>query len=82
MGEVMRCTRIIRTDDDGSAFEDAEVHLSEQQVARGTPPLLVGHLSSGSDVVFPSRRPSLTARCTLRPGRSRWLYCVERSRSK
>ena len=52
MSEVKRYTRIVRTDDGGSAFEDAEVHLSEQQVAAGTPPMLVGNLSSGSGVVF------------------------------
>jgi hypothetical protein len=48
----MRYTRIVRTDDGGSAFEDAEVPLSEERVADGTPPMLVGDLSSGSGVVF------------------------------
>ena len=48
----MRYTRIVRADDGGSAFEDAEVQLGEQRVADGTPPLLVGDLSSGRGVVF------------------------------
>jgi hypothetical protein len=52
MSEVMRYTRIVRTDDGGSAFEDAEVPLSEQEVAAGTPSMLVGNLSSGSGAVF------------------------------
>lgn len=52
MSEVVRYTRIVRTDDGGSAFEEAEVPLTEQQVAHGTPPMLVGALSSGSGVLF------------------------------
>jgi hypothetical protein len=52
MSELLRYTRVVTTADGGSAFEEAEVQLSEQRVASGTPPMLVGELSSGSGVVF------------------------------
>lgn len=52
MSEVKGYTRIVCTDDGGSAFEDAELYLDEQQVANGVPPMFVGGLSPASDVVF------------------------------
>src|SRR5262245_17038629 len=52
MSQVMRYTRIVRTDDGGSGFEELEVPLSEQHVAAGTPAMLVGALTSGGGVVF------------------------------
>jgi hypothetical protein len=52
MSELKRYTRIVSTDDGGSAFEDAEISLSEQQVTDGVPPMLVGGLSSAAGVVF------------------------------
>jgi hypothetical protein len=45
MSEVKRFTRIVRTEDDGSAFEDHELQLDQQQVASGFAPTLVGRLS-------------------------------------
>jgi hypothetical protein len=52
MGEVKRYTRIVGTDDGGSKFEDAELQLTEQQVADGVPPMFVGGLSSSARVVL------------------------------
>jgi quercetin dioxygenase-like cupin family protein len=45
-------TRIVCTDEGGSAFEAAELRLDEQQVASGVPPMFVGGLSSAGAVVF------------------------------
>jgi len=52
MSDVKRYTRIVGTGDGGSKFEDAEIHLTEQQVADGVPPMFVGGLSSSAGVVF------------------------------
>jgi uncharacterized cupin superfamily protein len=52
MGDVKRYTRIVRTDDGGSKFEDAELQLTEQQVADGVPSMFVGGLSPSAGVVF------------------------------
>jgi hypothetical protein len=52
MSDVMRYTRIIRTDDGGSAFEDAEIRLTEQQVAAGVPPMFVGGMPSSAGVLY------------------------------
>jgi 3-dehydroquinate synthase class II len=52
MSEVKRYTRIVGADDGGSRFEDAEIQLTEQQVADGVPPMLVGGLSSSAGVMF------------------------------
>jgi Cupin domain len=52
MGDVKGYTRIVGTDDGGSKFEDAELQLTEQQVAQGVPPLFVGGLSSSAGVVL------------------------------
>ena len=45
-------TRIIATEDGGSAFEDAAIELTEQQVAAGVPPMFVGVLSSAGGVAL------------------------------
>jgi hypothetical protein len=52
MGDVKRYTKVVSTDDGGSTFEDAEIHLAEQQVADGVPPMFAGGLSSSASVVF------------------------------
>jgi hypothetical protein len=48
----MRFTRIVRTEDGGSAFEEDEIALAEQHVAVGVPPMAVGGLPSAGDVLF------------------------------
>jgi len=52
MSEVKRYTKIVHTGDGGSAFEDAEIPLTEQQVADGMPPMFAGGLRSAGGVVF------------------------------
>jgi len=52
MGGAKGYTRIVSTCDGGSKFEDAELQLTEQQVAAGVPPMFVGGLSSSAGVVF------------------------------
>ena len=52
MRGVKSYTRVVSTDDGGSAFEDAELDLSEQQVADGVPEMLVGALGAGHSVAF------------------------------
>ena len=48
MSEVKRFTRIVRTEEGGSAFEEDELRLDEQQIVSGFRPTLVGHLSSSA----------------------------------
>jgi hypothetical protein len=52
MTNVKSYTRILTTDDGGSAFEDAELHLSELQAAEGTTAMLVGALGEAHGVAF------------------------------
>jgi hypothetical protein len=52
MSGVKTYTRVVSTDDGGSAFEDAELHLNEQQVADGVPAMLVGALGPAQGVAF------------------------------
>ena len=52
MSEVKRFTRIVRTEEGGSAFEEDELRLDEQRIASGVPPMLVGRLSSSADGVL------------------------------
>jgi hypothetical protein len=52
MSEVKRYTKIVRTGDGGSAFEDAEIPLRQQRVADGVPPMFAGGLRSAAGVVF------------------------------
>jgi quercetin dioxygenase-like cupin family protein len=51
MADILRYTRVVGTDDEGSAFEDAELHLNEQ-VADGAPALFVGVLGRARGVAF------------------------------
>lgn len=48
----MRFTRIIRTQDGGSAFEDGEIELEHRHVADGVPTMAVGGLPSRNGVQF------------------------------
>ncbi|MEU7833755.1 hypothetical protein [Nonomuraea sp. NPDC049129] len=48
----MRFTRIARTEDGGSAFEDGEIALAHRQVAEGVPAMAVGGLPSKGGVQF------------------------------
>lgn len=52
MGESVRFTRITRTDEGGSAFEDGEIVLAGQQVADGVPAMAVGGVPSTGGVLF------------------------------
>jgi hypothetical protein len=52
MSGVKRYTRVASTDDGGSAFEDAELCLAEQQVSVGTPAMFVGGLGPTPGVAF------------------------------
>jgi hypothetical protein len=52
MSNVKRYTRIVSTDDGGSAFEDAELQLTELQAAEGTTAMLVGALGAAHGVAF------------------------------
>ena len=49
---MKRYTRVVRTADGGSAFEDAELELGEIAVGEGVPPMLAGALGAVGDVVF------------------------------
>ncbi|MGW6502001.1 hypothetical protein [Nonomuraea angiospora] len=48
----MRFTRIVRTEDGGSRFEDGEIALEQRQVADGVPAMAVGELPSRDGVRF------------------------------
>ena len=52
MSNPKRYTIIVSTEDGGSAFEDASIELTEQPVAAGVPPMLVGALPDAAGVVF------------------------------
>jgi hypothetical protein len=45
-------TRIVSTEDGGSAFEDAELTLSEAQLTEGVTAMFVGALGPGHGVAF------------------------------
>lgn len=49
---TMSYTRIVSTDDGGSAFDDAELRLGEQQVMDGVPAMHVGALGPACGVAF------------------------------
>jgi hypothetical protein len=49
---VKSYTRVVSTNDGGSAFEDAELHLNEQHVAAGVPAMFVGALGPAPGVAF------------------------------
>jgi hypothetical protein len=48
-------TRVVVTDAGGSAFDDAELDLTSQSVATGTPPMLVGGLPCSGGVMYLQR---------------------------
>jgi Cupin domain len=50
MTSAKRYCKVVVTADGGSAFEDAEIPLSTQLVAQGTPPMRVGALAAESAV--------------------------------
>ncbi|HZW57600.1 MAG TPA: hypothetical protein VFF30_15030 [Nitrososphaerales archaeon] len=52
MSRVKSFTRVVSTDDGGSAFEDMELHLNEQQVAEGVPAMFVGALGPAHGAAF------------------------------
>jgi hypothetical protein len=52
MSRVKSYTRVVSTDGGESAFENAELHLNEQQVADGAPAMFVGTLGPGQAVAF------------------------------
>jgi uncharacterized cupin superfamily protein len=45
-------TKVVRTDDGGSRFEDAELRLTEQRIVDGVPPMFTGGLSASAAVTF------------------------------
>src|SRR5262245_8936904 len=52
MTDVKGYTRVVVTEAGGSAFEDAELDLTSQSVATGTPPMLVGGLPCSGGVMY------------------------------
>lgn len=52
MGMSKSYTKIVDADDGSSAFEDAELTLSEQPMGDGAPPMLVGALGAGEGAAF------------------------------
>jgi hypothetical protein len=52
MSNVKCYTRIVSTEDGGSAFEDAELQLSELQTADGVAAMLAGALGAAPGVAF------------------------------
>jgi len=52
MNQTKSFTRIVARTDGTSAFEDAEIVLTERQIAAGVPAMLVGGLSAAASVAF------------------------------
>jgi hypothetical protein len=52
MSDVKAYTKVVRTDDGGSRFEDAELRLDERRIADGVPPMFAGGLSVSAAVTF------------------------------
>ena len=52
MNHTMPYTRIVARTDGTSAFEDAEIVLTERQIAPGVPSMLVGGLAAAASVTF------------------------------
>jgi hypothetical protein len=48
----MRYTKIVRTEDGGSAFQDGEILLEHRHVADGVPAMAVGGMRSSGGVQF------------------------------
>jgi hypothetical protein len=52
MSSVKSYTRVVSTDEGESAFEDAELHLEEQNIGDGVPAMFVGALGPGYGAAF------------------------------
>lgn len=52
ISKVKRYTRVVSTDDGGSALEDVELQLNEQHVSDGVPAMLVGALGPSHGVLY------------------------------
>jgi uncharacterized cupin superfamily protein len=52
MPDTKPYTKVLRTDDGGSRFEDAELRLTEQRIADGVPPMFTKGLSASAAVTF------------------------------
>jgi uncharacterized cupin superfamily protein len=52
MPDMKSYTKVVRTDDGGSRFEDAELRLTEQRIVDGVPPMFTGGLSASAAVTF------------------------------
>jgi uncharacterized cupin superfamily protein len=52
MSEMKAYTRVVRTHDGGSAFEDAELDLTERRITEGVPPMLTGGMGASGAVTF------------------------------
>lgn len=48
MEDSVRFVKVVATEDGGSAFEEGELALASQEIATGTPAMLVGALTSSS----------------------------------
>lgn len=52
MSESKPYTRVVVTADGGSAFEDAELIITERHIADGAPPMFTGGMSAGGGATF------------------------------
>jgi quercetin dioxygenase-like cupin family protein len=52
MSDMKAYTRVVRTHDGGSAFEDGELDLTERRIAEGVPPMLTGGMGASGAVTF------------------------------
>ena len=52
MSDVKAYTKVVRTHDGGSAFEDAELDLTERRISKGVPPMATGGMSGSGAVTF------------------------------
>ncbi|MDN3354577.1 hypothetical protein [Actinomadura sp. DC4] len=52
MSDLKLYTRVVRTGDGGSRFEDGALPLTERRIADGVPPMFTGGLSASAAVTF------------------------------
>jgi uncharacterized cupin superfamily protein len=52
MDDMKSYTRVVRTQDGGSAFEDAELDLTERRISAGVPPMFTCGMSVSGAVTF------------------------------
>ncbi|HSW66072.1 MAG TPA: hypothetical protein VLI54_02955 [Bacillota bacterium] len=52
MSDGKQYTKIVRTDDDGSKFEDATIDLVSQKIVEGVPPMRLGNLMSSAGALY------------------------------